>query len=66
MGETNNCPVDVGSLKLLTSTTAWMVASGVCSVQSSGRVADGNWRQIVEKKMTRKMRAFHGQLSAIY
>lgn len=50
MGETNNCPVDVGSLKLLTSTTAWMVASGVCSVQSSGRVADGNWRQIVEKK----------------
>lgn len=48
MGETrNDCPVNVGSLKLLTRTTAWMVASGMCSVQANGRVADGNWREII-------------------
>lgn len=46
MGETrSNCPINVGSLKVLTRMTALMMASGMCSVQSNGRVADGNWRQ---------------------
>lgn len=46
MGETrSNCPINVGSLKVLTRMAALMMASGMCSVQSNGRVADGNWRE---------------------